>query len=405
MKDLKSIGTTLFLISLLLFTTQTVKSQDNKTVNITSSGNGATQKEATQVALRSAIEQTFGVFISSKTEIFNDQIVADEYASISNGNIQSYQILNELKLTDGNWGVTLNATISLSKLINFVQTKGVSVEIQGGLFAINIKQQLLNEQAEIRAINQLIDVLKVPYRNTFDYSIKSSEPKSSYGGNNKFNVIFEVSAIPNKNMAACYDYLIKTLSAICLTNKEVSDYSKLNKKVYQILITNCDFKRVGDIKRYKYKLFNLRTETAFRTINNFFREDEHNINRSVRQFTVETGQKNIGGKNLRTIDLDKGKIGLIEKMIEDGKSSSYIHNILATNNKQGEGNLIFIDKSPIGLEYLHSEDGYSNFGTDVIGMICFPKIGQIAATFYFIQDYSLDEISKLKSFTVKPTTN
>jgi hypothetical protein len=59
-------------------------------VTITASGSGKTQEESRQSALRSATEQAFGAFISSKTEVFNDQVVADQMASVSSGNIKSY---------------------------------------------------------------------------------------------------------------------------------------------------------------------------------------------------------------------------------------------------------------------------------------------------------------------------
>lgn len=231
MKDLKSIGTTLFLISLLLFAPQAVKSQDNKTVNITSSGNGATQKEATQVALRSAIEQTFGVFISSKTEIFDDQIVADEIASVANGNIQSYNVLNQSQLPDGTWSVTLNAVISISKLTSFVQSKGVSVEIKGGLFAINIKQQILNEKAEKTAIENMIVVLRDILQTAFDYKITAAEPISN---NDKWNISVRVTKSANKNLSICSDILNKTLSALSLKSDEEGNYKSINKNTFII---------------------------------------------------------------------------------------------------------------------------------------------------------------------------
>jgi hypothetical protein len=67
---------------------------DDKTVTLTVSGTGKTLEEAKTNALRSAIEQAFGAFISSKTEILNDNLVKDEIVSVSNGNIQSFEILN-----------------------------------------------------------------------------------------------------------------------------------------------------------------------------------------------------------------------------------------------------------------------------------------------------------------------
>jgi hypothetical protein len=58
----------LLIFNFIIFNYFTSIAQDaDKTVSITVSGSGKTQEEAKQVALRSAIEQAFGTFISSKT--------------------------------------------------------------------------------------------------------------------------------------------------------------------------------------------------------------------------------------------------------------------------------------------------------------------------------------------------
>ena len=62
-----------------------------KEVTIVVTGEGATKEEATNNALRSAVEQTYGVFVSANTEILNDEILKDEIATLSSGNIKSFQ--------------------------------------------------------------------------------------------------------------------------------------------------------------------------------------------------------------------------------------------------------------------------------------------------------------------------
>ncbi len=80
----------------LLFQAQVIFSQtENKDVTITTVGSGKTIEGSTQSALRSAIEQAFGAFISAKTEIVNDALIRDEIISVSNGNIKSYEIINQ----------------------------------------------------------------------------------------------------------------------------------------------------------------------------------------------------------------------------------------------------------------------------------------------------------------------
>ena len=117
---IKSLKIIVSIFFILLATTNTFSQTASKEVSITASGSGKTLEDAKQAALRSATEQAFGAFISSKTEMFNDQVVADQMASVSSGNIKSFSILNESQLPDGSWGVTLKALVSVDKLTSFV---------------------------------------------------------------------------------------------------------------------------------------------------------------------------------------------------------------------------------------------------------------------------------------------
>ena len=79
----------ILIFTFVLLMSLTLSAQDN-TIRLTVSGEGATKEEATANALRSAIEQAFGTFVSANTQILNDDIVKDEIATISSGNIQEY---------------------------------------------------------------------------------------------------------------------------------------------------------------------------------------------------------------------------------------------------------------------------------------------------------------------------
>ena len=66
------------LLFLVLLLSLSINAQDDKTVTLNVSGTGKNLEDAKTNALRSAIEQAFGAFISSKTEILNDNLVKDE---------------------------------------------------------------------------------------------------------------------------------------------------------------------------------------------------------------------------------------------------------------------------------------------------------------------------------------
>lgn len=85
------------ILSLTILFTITSFAQEEKNVSLTVTGQGKTQEEARQKALQSAIDLTFGTFISSKTEILNEELVNEEVVSVSNGNIRNFETLSEIE--------------------------------------------------------------------------------------------------------------------------------------------------------------------------------------------------------------------------------------------------------------------------------------------------------------------
>lgn len=59
-------------------------------INLTVTADGSTKDEAIKNALRMAVEQTYGVFVSSNAEFLNDELVRDDIATVSSGNIRKY---------------------------------------------------------------------------------------------------------------------------------------------------------------------------------------------------------------------------------------------------------------------------------------------------------------------------
>ena len=274
---------------------------ENKDVTITASGSGKTLEDAQQSALRSATEQAFGAFISSKTEMFNDQVVADQIASVSSGNIKSFKVLNQDQLPDGRWGVTLKAIVSVDKLTSFVQAKGITIEVKGGMFALNIKQQLLNEQGEIKAIAEMVGLLHEPMQISFDYVIKSGDPKSLDAESKNWEIPLEVTATCNKNIDFCANYFRKTLSALSLTTAEVATYKSLNKQVFPV-----SFYYIG-----QNIIFYLRKQTSINAINSLL----SNWNFYTRLFAVQSGMD-------ESFDNGEGRLFVIDRENGHGVGNS-----------------------------------------------------------------------------------
>jgi hypothetical protein len=190
-------------------------------------------------------------------------------------------------LPDGSWGVTLKALVSISKLTSFVEAKGIAIEIKGGMFALNIKQQLLNEQGEIKAVSEMVVLLHEPMQISFDYVIKSSEPKSLDAESKNWGIPLAVTATTNKNIDFCANYCIKTLAALSLSTEEVTSYESLNKAVFPVEI---NYNGID-------KTFYLRKQSSINALNTLGSQWEF----YTRLFTVQSGMDESNGNGKKQI--------------------------------------------------------------------------------------------------------
>ncbi len=214
-----------------------LQSQDtDKTVIITVTGQGKTIDEARQNALSSAIEQTYAAFISSSKTILNNKLVKDEILTVSNGYIQKYEVLDETKLPDGTLATSLKAIISISMLKNIVDSKGLKLEFQGGLFALKIKQQILSENAEVKAIWNTLFMLNPILNQSFDYKISANNPKALDNNNKEFAVPILVEVNTNSNIEFVFNYLKKILNQLSLNSQDKASYTNLNKEIFPLKI-------------------------------------------------------------------------------------------------------------------------------------------------------------------------
>ena len=114
-------------------------------VTLVVSGEAATKNDATTAALRSAIEQAYGVFVSANTEILNDELVKDEIVTVSSDNVKSYKELGCVMTADSSlYMVSLEAVVSVKQLTQYAASKGSSCEFAGATLNQNLKLLELN---------------------------------------------------------------------------------------------------------------------------------------------------------------------------------------------------------------------------------------------------------------------
>jgi hypothetical protein len=238
----------LLILLIVNLTVPKVIGQTNE-VRLVVSSKGTTEEDAKTNALRSAIEQAFGTFVSSRTEIMNDELVQDQIVSLSNGNIKKFDIVSSLYLPEQNAHlVTLNATVSLDKLASFVQSKGYNdVSFDGGGFTMNLKIQKLNASSEVIAIRNLLEQGLNTSHRFFDRTLQVASPKSFYG--DRYVVPLVVQTKLNSNWLSFRDYFINTLKSISMPREEVETYVALNKSVYQYVVVDKFFKSYDSYQR------------------------------------------------------------------------------------------------------------------------------------------------------------
>jgi hypothetical protein len=228
----------LILILALALSINAFAQDADKTVTLVVSGQGKTQDEAKQVALRSAIEQAFGAFISSKTEIMNDSLVKDEIVSVTNGNIQKFEIVSEVKIPEGGFATTLKAIVSVTKLTSFCESKGVEVEFKGGVFAANIKQKLLSEEAERIAIFNLCEVSWKILSNSIDYELEiGKDPLLISKEEQKYGLPIVIKAKANANKGIFNNYFSETIKKLSMSEDNLGSYKASNIPTYSIKLS------------------------------------------------------------------------------------------------------------------------------------------------------------------------
>lgn len=149
----------------------------NDEIALVVSAEGVTKEEAVKIALRSAIEQSYGTFVSANTTLLDDEMVKDEIVTVTTGSIKEYQELADVALPNGNRSVTLKAVVCISKLVSYAQSKGAETEFAGAAFAMNMKMKELNKKNELAALYNLYQQLKVLAPIAVDKKLTIQEPK------------------------------------------------------------------------------------------------------------------------------------------------------------------------------------------------------------------------------------
>jgi len=224
---------------------------DSDVVQITVSGDGPTKDQAVQSALRNAIEQSYGTFLSSNTKFLNDKLIKDEITSVAQGNILGYDLVS---ISESKQGITafLTAQVSLTKLAQFGQSKGQSVSVNSNVVYMNAKKEDFYEKNEYQIVQDYI----ASYNNIalVDYKLDVGDPVrcstqiqnywfydkacNKYSENDRWVYPIKIEIISNETYKEFYFGLIKLLENISIDEKTKEFREKSGFHVGELTITD-----------------------------------------------------------------------------------------------------------------------------------------------------------------------
>ncbi len=249
----------LSVIAAILFAATSFAQVDEVTLTVI--GTGTDEAKATQQALISAIEQTFGTFISKNKTLLNDELVQDEIVQVSRGNVKEYKKLAVSTLPNGQVSVSVKATVSIDKLISYAKSKGSKAEFAGQTYAANAKLIRLKAQSTEKAIKLMTQQLEQISKEMFDFNINISEPTlcdaEHIGKVYYFDCqICAISNIASTNFSNLY---FNTLKGLILTEQEYK--LCINEKIDMVNIDDGDAVWFNYPKVYSPSILPMKSET------------------------------------------------------------------------------------------------------------------------------------------------
>ena len=345
------------LFLLLLFITQITFGQSN-IIEISTTGSGETKEEAVQNALLSALKQSFGVFISSNTEIINDVLTKDKISELSSGNILEYNIISETENGDY-YNTLVSSKISMNTLASYTRNKVDSNEISGDVFVSNFLIKELNKENELQTVKDLIEYSKKVLPTTLDFYINSSEPISNEDAKGNLLGGFKVFGLPPGlywDKLKEFDFYIPSLIGFKPNQKYISWKSHFNLTITNISLTPEDY--------IDYKIKGITLYPIFFNNELIFLRNIETIS-SLYQYFVEA-TKTTAFNFILYFKGNEKSYDFSKKTYDDLRSPKFLNDgFLLARNRDGRSKYVTIkDGHILPQQRLIDYFGYPNYGRE-----------------------------------------
>jgi len=204
---------------------------------VITSGYGKNPDEALAQALRNAVEEAVGTYMTSTTRIENDELIEDKILSLSRGFIKDFKKLSEMKV-DGETKVTVSVIVTKTQILETLKASGVKVEIKGGLFYQQYAQEEAQMEDEANVVKEFTRHL--PQESPFDYSLEYGTPVKQ--SDSKFKIPLTVTVKFNQNYSNHYTNLKNLLDEVAI-DKTIFKQARLTKPNYPYGLINLGSER------------------------------------------------------------------------------------------------------------------------------------------------------------------
>ena len=203
-------------------------------VTLVVEGIGDSKANAIIDAQRNALRTSYGEFVTSNLTTLNNELTKNETVNLVSGTIQESNILS---VSENDFAippifeVLMEITVNKGKLVSFAKAIGDNVEIQGSLFGAEIKQQEINKNNEIIAMNHLVEKAKIMSA-LFDFKINVFSPKRGVTDESNFYIYGDLELSTNHNYKELTSSILSSIKQIAMKESEKEKFRELNTPMY-----------------------------------------------------------------------------------------------------------------------------------------------------------------------------
>ena len=216
-------------------------------------GIGDSKANAIIDAQRNALRTSYGEFVSTNLTTLNNQLTKNENVNLVSGTVKDFKVISE---SENDFAippiveVLMSVTVNKGKLVSFAKAIGDNVEIQGSLFGAEIRQQEINKNNEVIAMDHLAKKAETMSA-FFDYEISVESPKRSPVNEDDYFIYSFLYLKTNKNYRNLTSTVLDTISQVAMKPSEVEKYDELGTPYYGLVIWDID--RVKPLKRNSWE--------------------------------------------------------------------------------------------------------------------------------------------------------